>query len=250
MTFGTSNSQAVAFAIPTLAAVLSFVAYAATHHEGLDPAIVFPSMGLFQMLRCAFVSQLIKLFANKSFFRQPLMFLPRALSSLVDAKSGKPVCVIILDDMLSRAWLAFGRLKPVFLAETVKDQIHIAPDQRDALVVKNAEFVWFRQAGGAKKRKGDKQEKGEAEKKTEQAGNVKSIVFRVTDISLNIPRGSLVGIVGPVGCGKSSLLLGLLGEMPQTRGTVSFGGGTAYCSQMAWIQNATLVSNLVIFACA
>ncbi|KAB5592292.1 ABC transporter C family [Ceratobasidium theobromae] len=209
VTFIRAANQAVAFAIPTLAAVLSFVAYAATHNEGLDPAIVFPSMGLFQMLR------------------QPLMFLPRALSSLVDAKS------------------AFGRLKPVFLAETVKDQIHIDPDQRDALVVKNAEFVWFRQAGGAKKRKGDKQEKGEAEKKTEQAGNVKSIVFRVTDISLNIPRGSLVGIVGPVGCGKSSLLLGLLGEMPQTRGTVSFGGGTAYCSQMAWIQNATLRDNIV-----
>ena len=40
---------------------------------------------------------------------------------------------------------------------------------------------------------------------------------------------------------KSSLLLGLIGEMRKVKGTVKFGGRVSYCSQSAWIQNATLV---------
>ena len=40
---------------------------------------------------------------------------------------------------------------------------------------------------------------------------------------------------------QSSLLQGLIGEMRKIKGHVSFGGRVAYCSQTAWIQNATLV---------
>ncbi|GAB1524453.1 hypothetical protein RhiTH_007607 [Rhizoctonia solani] len=205
-------NQAVAFAIPTLAAVLSFVTYAATHDEGLDPAVIFPSMALFQMLR------------------QPLMFLPRALSSAVDAKN------------------ALSRLKPIFLTKTIDTQLHVDLNQKDALVVENAEWVWCHQpetkGAKGKEEKQDKATKGKGHE-TDPQRTTTDVSFRVADISLNIPRGSIVGIAGPVGSGKSSLLLGLLGEMPQTRGRVSFGGKTAYCSQMAWIQNATLRDNII-----
>ncbi|KAG8750569.1 hypothetical protein FRC12_012828 [Ceratobasidium sp. 428] len=226
--FVKAANQAVAFAIPTLAAVLSFVTYAATHKEGLDPAVIFPSVGFFQLLR------------------QPLMFLPRALSSAVDAKN------------------ALSRLRNVFMTELIETQTLIDPSQKDAVVVQGAEFVWFGVEGGkvksGKGRKGDKAEKGGKDEKqdpdeekekargTKVVNNEKKqkrVTFRLTDVSLNIPRGSLTAIVGPVGCGKSSLLLGLLGEMPQTKGTVVFGGRTAYCAQMAWIQNASLRDNVV-----
>jgi ATP-binding cassette, subfamily C (CFTR/MRP), member 1 len=66
--------------------------------------------------------------------------------------------------------------------------------------------------------------------------------FSLEGVNLEIPRGRLCAIVGPVGSGKSSLLSGLLGEMKQSSGTVVFGGNVAYCSQIAWIQNASVVS--------
>ena len=56
------------------------------------------------------------------------------------------------------------------------------------------------------------------------------------NVSLTIPRGQLVAVVGTIGSGKSSLLQGLIGEMRRTAGSVTFGGSVAYCSQTAWIQ--------------
>lgn len=61
---------------------------------------------------------------------------------------------------------------------------------------------------------------------------------------IEIPRGQLTAIVGPVGSGKSSLLSGLIGDMPTT-GSVSLGGRIGYCAQEAWIQNATIRDNIL-----
>ena len=63
-------------------------------------------------------------------------------------------------------------------------------------------------------------------------------------INLDIPVGKLVAIVGQVGCGKSSLLSALLGEIPKISGRVIVNGGIAYCPQQAWIQNTTLRNNV------
>lgn len=40
-------------------------------------------------------------------------------------------------------------------------------------------------------------------------------------LNIQIPKGSLVAVVGPVGCGKSSLVSALLGEMEKVEGAVS-----------------------------
>ena len=41
-----------------------------------------------------------------------------------------------------------------------------------------------------------------------------------TRINIEIPHGSLVAVVGPVGSGKSSLLSAILGEMDRLQGNV------------------------------
>ncbi|KAJ8253888.1 hypothetical protein COCON_G00205000 [Conger conger] len=64
-------------------------------------------------------------------------------------------------------------------------------------------------------------------------------------ISVQIPEGSLVAVVGHVGSGKSSLLSALLGEMHKQEGSVSMRGSVAYVPQQAWIQNASLRENIV-----
>ncbi|NWX84061.1 MRP3 protein, partial [Nothoprocta pentlandii] len=65
------------------------------------------------------------------------------------------------------------------------------------------------------------------------------------DINLLVPSGSLVAVVGHVGCGKSSLVSALLGEMEKLEGEVAVKGSVAYVPQQAWIQNATLKDNIL-----
>ena len=52
-------------------------------------------------------------------------------------------------------------------------------------------------------------------------------------------------VVGQVGSGKSSLLMGLLGEMHKFNGEINVNGSIAYVPQQAWIQNETLRNNIV-----
>uniref|UniRef100_A0A672I5U6 ATP-binding cassette sub-family C member 5 n=1 Tax=Salarias fasciatus TaxID=181472 RepID=A0A672I5U6_SALFA len=64
-------------------------------------------------------------------------------------------------------------------------------------------------------------------------------------IDLRVKRGSLVGICGGVGSGKSSLLSALLGQMTLLEGNVAVCGGFAYVSQQAWILNDSLKENIL-----
>ncbi|XP_026185543.1 multidrug resistance-associated protein 5 isoform X6 [Mastacembelus armatus] len=64
-------------------------------------------------------------------------------------------------------------------------------------------------------------------------------------IDLCIRKGSLVGICGSVGSGKSSLLSALLGQMTLLEGHVAASGGFAYVSQQAWILNDSLKENIL-----
>ncbi|XP_055755329.1 ATP-binding cassette sub-family C member 3-like [Salvelinus fontinalis] len=65
------------------------------------------------------------------------------------------------------------------------------------------------------------------------------------NINLMVPQGSLLAVVGHVGCGKSSLVSALLGEMEKLEGHISIRGSVAYVPQQAWIQNATLRDNIL-----
>ncbi|KAJ5496675.1 ABC transporter integral membrane type 1 [Penicillium fimorum] len=66
------------------------------------------------------------------------------------------------------------------------------------------------------------------------------------DVHLTIPGGLITMIVGPIGCGKSTLIESILGETV-TAGELS---GTdlssiAYCSQIPWIQSRTIRENII-----
>uniref|UniRef100_A0A673IM37 Canalicular multispecific organic anion transporter 2-like n=1 Tax=Sinocyclocheilus rhinocerous TaxID=307959 RepID=A0A673IM37_9TELE len=65
------------------------------------------------------------------------------------------------------------------------------------------------------------------------------------NINVMVPQGSLLAVVGHVGCGKTSLVCALLGEMEKLEGQISIQGSVAYVPQQAWIQNATLRDNIL-----
>uniref|UniRef100_A0A8C9ZY76 ABC-type glutathione-S-conjugate transporter n=1 Tax=Sander lucioperca TaxID=283035 RepID=A0A8C9ZY76_SANLU len=64
-------------------------------------------------------------------------------------------------------------------------------------------------------------------------------------ISIHVPRGALVAVVGHVGSGKSSLLSAMLGETEKRSGRVTIKGSVAYVPQQAWIQNDTVQDNII-----
>ncbi|GAA5927015.1 uncharacterized protein JCM15063_000432 [Sporobolomyces koalae] len=205
-----SANQAIALSIPTLASVIVFSVYAVTGHDQ-NPAEIWTTISLLNLLRF------------------PLMMLPNSLSTITDAYS------------------ACKRLTPVFLADELpEDSIRIVEEAKMALKVDQACFEWeqgstlpsstaSRVKGGKKNSKLDKEEKRIAPEQP----------FRLEDISLEIPHGALVCVVGTVGSGKSSLLQGLVGEMRRTQGGVVFGGKIGFCAQSAWILNATIRDNIL-----
>ncbi|XP_041833390.1 ATP-binding cassette sub-family C member 9 isoform X2 [Melanotaenia boesemani] len=86
-------------------------------------------------------------------------------------------------------------------------------------------------------------------------------LLTLSDISIRIPTGQLTMIVGQVGCGKSSLLLAMLGEMQAIDGLVYWSkqpdcemvnegnisknrNSVAYATQKSWLLNATVEENI------
>ncbi|KAF1947045.1 hypothetical protein EJ02DRAFT_171889 [Clathrospora elynae] len=86
--------------------------------------------------------------------------------------------------------------------------------------------------------------------------------FKLMELSLKFSVGKLNVVVGPTGSGKTSLLMGLLGEMTKLKGDVYLPGGgsredltpdpstgltesVAYCAQQAWLVNGTVKDNIV-----
>merc|ERR1719491_2324924 len=73
----------------------------------------------------------------------------------------------------------------------------------------------------------------------------------LSDINLTLHRGSLTCIVGPVGSGKSALLLALAGELTPSTGRLRFDGGAtlptlSYAAQDPWIMNGSVRENILM----
>ncbi|KHJ45282.1 ABC transporter, ATP-binding protein [Trichuris suis] len=70
----------------------------------------------------------------------------------------------------------------------------------------------------------------------------------IRDITFSVKQGDLVGIYGPVGSGKSSLLHAILGEVSKCSGSVyvrDWKDGIAFVCQDPWLSNSTIRDNIV-----
>ena len=67
----------------------------------------------------------------------------------------------------------------------------------------------------------------------------------LSDINLQIQRGQVLGLVGSVASGKSSLLAALNGELHLASGSVQVNGKSAYHQQQPYILNATIKENIL-----
>uniref|UniRef100_A0A182SRR0 ABC transmembrane type-1 domain-containing protein n=1 Tax=Anopheles maculatus TaxID=74869 RepID=A0A182SRR0_9DIPT len=68
----------------------------------------------------------------------------------------------------------------------------------------------------------------------------------LSELNVQFKRGRLIGIVGPVGSGKSSILQVLLRELPIESGSLSMGSSSiAYASQEPWLFTGSVRQNVL-----
>lgn len=69
------------------------------------------------------------------------------------------------------------------------------------------------------------------------------------NVTLQCQVGTLTGICGPVGSGKSSLLLAAMGQLHIVKGASTRYGSCAYVKQSPWMINASIKDNILFGEC-
>ncbi|KAL1005984.1 hypothetical protein UPYG_G00066440 [Umbra pygmaea] len=115
----------------------------------------------------------------------------------------------------------------------------VAPeDPQDTIVINQGTFSW--QGPGRADHTPDGERNGDAR----SPGG--SLLLHSLDLTFT--KGSLVVVVGKVGCGKSSLLAAIAGELIRHGGSVYIQGredGFGLATQEPWIQHATVRDNIL-----
>ncbi|XP_074640753.1 ATP-binding cassette sub-family C member 10-like [Tubulanus polymorphus] len=129
---------------------------------------------------------------------------------------------------LMESWVSLKRLEQFMMLEENdwKQYYNTAHNlQLSKMVnIRNAVFTWNRQRDNAE------------------------ISQKLSNINLNIHRGELIGIIGKVGSGKSSLLSAILSEMRRVDGSITvanLNNGFGFVGQESWIQHATIRDNIL-----
>ncbi|OCF43886.1 hypothetical protein I317_02329 [Kwoniella heveanensis CBS 569] len=236
-----ASMVAILNVIPILAAIMTFITYGLTGHE-LDAAIIFSGLQWFAVLK------------------GPISFLPMVLGAIGDMT------------------VSMRRITRAMKAEELDHEIVIKPDDQYAIqVTADFEYDAAPAAKDSKKTEDDEKLGSEKELSKKQAKTQRleekrrkkvekqkekrrkklglaldvdpdedtyDVPFSLKGVDLKIPHGALVCIVGRVGTGKSTLLLGLINEVKKLSGQVSFGGKVSYVPQQAWVQSGTIRDNI------
>ncbi|CRK98089.1 CLUMA_CG011457, isoform A [Clunio marinus] len=82
----------------------------------------------------------------------------------------------------------------------------------------------------------------EDENKFDEANEDK---LTLNNVSLEVRKGILVGILGHVGSGKSSLLQTILGELPTEAGSLAIKGNLSFATQEPWVFSGSVRQNIL-----
>ncbi|KAK3250532.1 hypothetical protein CYMTET_40092 [Cymbomonas tetramitiformis] len=215
-----------------LAVTATFSIFVATGGT-LQPEVAFPVIGLFNVLM------------------RVMAIGPMGLQASSEAMTGvRRIEKFLLIPVKGSKEQALEGPFDITLHSLSRAKFEVEPGAETPAVVLKGLFTWPQPAaaGAPDPSKAPSQEKqapapvqaSPAEPATKEAG-------LQLQADLTMMPGELLGITGPVGCGKSSFLMALLGEMgsgPFERYEVH-GGQAGFVPQQPWIMNDTLRNNIL-----
>ncbi|XP_041456122.1 ATP-binding cassette sub-family C member 10-like [Lytechinus variegatus] len=215
---------------PILIALLTFTSYTLLGNE-LTAAKVFTSLALFSMLQ------------------GPVNGIPWVLNCLLEA------------------WVSFKRIqKYMDIEETDLTSYYLSgnkhsaeKDKASALKIKDGCFYWehplkkddekkYGEKGKDEKRDNKENETKDSEGNEGHEAEEHPNPVKLQEIDLNISKGQLVGVIGKVGTGKTSLLSSILADMVKEGGDIRVAGlrqGFGVATQEPWLQHATVKENIL-----
>lgn len=117
-------------------------------------------------------------------------------------------------------------------------------DERNvAILMKNVTAGWS-DAAAVQKKLSKKKKKIGSYKSTAKQNDVEVKPFKLQELNLEIPKGKLIFVIGPVGAGKSTLIQVLLKELPLMCGSMGINGTISYACQESWIFTSTVRQNI------
>ncbi|KAF9536563.1 hypothetical protein EC957_010429 [Mortierella hygrophila] len=254
-------NMAIYFFFQPLTALFVFVTYWLQYKGGdaskiLSPDKVFVSLTLFNVMRLTMTS-----------------FFPKALETMAETR----VSVRRITDFLMLPELRGIENEFQSAADDDNDNNEkdagTQPPSDPAVLVEmgNASFSWtvstsekneVLEMSAKDKRKNQEKhgEKQESEQEQGQELDSSSDNFTIPsptkavleNITMTLRRDELLAIVGPVGCGKSSFCMALLGELPLVSGSLALAKNSqgkhlnmSYSAQSPWIFAGTIRSNIL-----
>ncbi|OLY82861.1 Metal resistance protein YCF1 [Smittium mucronatum] len=217
--------------IAFLVSFLTFTIYSVLDNKSRGPLnaqLIFVSLSLFNLLKF------------------PLFILPMIVSFVIEANvSCKRIVNLLVSEELQQDAV---RREPFNREDANMKLKDISLGNPDIMVsMTDGTFTWGFNANNYEKPSDKKKKSSKKEKKKSKSKevNVDDNTPLIRNVSFQAHYGELVGVVGIVGSGKSSLISAILGEMKKLSGDVMIRGRVAYVPQQPWIINSTLRENIL-----
>ena len=236
---------------PIIQPILVFLTYIKIQNQPLTASTAFTTVSLFNIMRF------------------PFAFLPMGLLQYIQSK--------IALRRLGK-YLQLPELTEYVMSKPHPDAVgdsEAPSSQKYSVTMKNSSFSWTNRSanikpidmneGKKKKRRGSESSQGSNSSAGRRGGSSHSNmntdaneeplvdVITLRNLNVTIEAGQLIAVVGEVGCGKSSFLAAMLGEMePQDDSKVYIPHDDdekdkyiSYCNQTPWVVNDTLRGNVL-----
>lgn len=114
-----------------------------------------------------------------------------------------------------------------------------------ALVIRNGTAKWKTSAPDDGKKKKKKKSKKSKSRSSSIQDNDDWKLPTLDNLNVEVKKGQLIGIIGSVGSGKSSLLQAILSELPWESGNHIVNGKMSYTCQEPWVFSASVKQNIL-----